>query len=66
VCDALENDLPLVKFGQDEKWAPDKDHHPNHRIDDYGFLYGTRIFLIVLGWAQATILASALGNRFKN
>jgi hypothetical protein len=62
---ALENDLPLVKFGQDEKWAPDTDHHPNYWIDSYGFLYGTRIILIALGWAQATILASALGSRFK-
>lgn len=62
---ALENTLPLVKLGQDEKWAPDRNHRSESFLTNYWFLTWTRWFIIVFGWFQATILAAALANRFK-
>jgi hypothetical protein len=61
----LENSLPLVKLGQDDKWAPDSSLTPKHWFTNYQFLAGFRWSLILAGWAQATILAAALSNRFK-
>ncbi|HEX4019922.1 MAG TPA: hypothetical protein VHX63_02160 [Acidobacteriaceae bacterium] len=74
---ALENELPLVKFGQDDKWAPDPSHNPialgptcllqwTAAFNSYSFLTFVRWFIIVLGWIQATVLAGALGSRFKS
>jgi hypothetical protein len=62
---SLENSLPLVKLGQDDKWAPDSHFTPKHWYTNYQFLADFRWCLILAGWAQATILASALANRFK-
>jgi hypothetical protein len=62
---SLENGLPLVKLGQDDKWAPDPGHRSASWIASYTFLSWFRWFLILAGWAQATILASAIGSRFK-
>jgi hypothetical protein len=62
---SLENSLPLVKLGQDDKWAPDSSLTPKHWFTNYQFLAGFRWSLILAGWAQATILAAALSNRFK-
>ena len=59
---ALENDLPLIRLGQDDKWAPDANYRPSALIK---FLSWLRWFLIVAGWVQATILVSAIGSRFK-
>lgn len=60
---SLENALPLVKLGQDEKWAPD----PNRSgVASYWFLMAVRWVLILTGWTQATILATVLGERFQN
>jgi hypothetical protein len=61
----LENALPLVKLGQDDKWAPDPRYRPTTRLTSYRFLSGFRWFLIVIGWFQATLLATAIGSRFK-
>lgn len=74
---SLENELPLVKFGQDDKWAPDPAHKPvqlgtscllhwTSAFNSYSFLTFVRWLSIVLGWVQATVLAGALGNRFKS
>jgi hypothetical protein len=62
---SLENNLPLIKLGQDDKWAPDWSFTPKRWFTNYQFLAGFRWFLILAGWAQATILAAALTNRFK-
>jgi len=62
---SLENSLPLVKLGQDDEWAPDWSFAPKRWFTNYQFLAGFRWFLILAGWAQATILAAALANRFK-
>jgi hypothetical protein len=62
---SVENGLPLVKFGQDDKWAPDPTCTPAHWYTSYTFLASFRWFLILAGWAQATILASAIKSRFK-
>jgi hypothetical protein len=61
----LENSLPLVKLGQDEKWAPDQRHAAKDWYTSYQFLMWTRWGLILLGWFQATVLAAALSNRLK-
>ena len=63
---SLENALPLVKLGQDEKWAPNPKHGGSHWFTRYTFLASFRWSLILLGWVQATLLASALGSRFKD
>ena len=62
---SLENGLPLVKLGQDEKWAPDPSHQTTSWIESYAFLSWFRWLLILSGWGQATVLASAIGSRFK-
>jgi hypothetical protein len=62
---SLENGLPLVKLGQDEKWAPDPSRQTTSWIESFAFLSCFRWFLILSGWVQATVLASAIGSRFK-
>jgi hypothetical protein len=61
----LENAVPLVKLGQDEKWAPDRRHTPTGPFTDYWFLMWSRWLIILSGWFQATVLAAALSGRFK-
>jgi len=73
----LENAVPLLKLGMDERWMPDLQHRPQpwfpqigwldwlKWFNSYGFLVWFRWALIVSGWAQATILAAALADRFK-
>jgi sRNA-binding regulator protein Hfq len=63
---SLENDLPLVKFGLDDKWAPDQTYKPKDAIVSYDTLQWARVILILLGWLQATVLAAAIGSRFKS
>jgi sRNA-binding regulator protein Hfq len=62
---SLENDLPLVKFGLDDKWAPDPTYRPRDRVVSYNTLRWARVLLILCGWLQATVLAAAIGSRFK-
>jgi hypothetical protein len=62
---SLENDLPLVKFGIDDKWAPDQTYKPKDPIVSYETLRWARVLLILCGWFQATVLAAAIGSRFK-
>jgi hypothetical protein len=77
----LENALPLVKLGMDDKWAPDPFHggdawFPGHgwswclqwlaMFNSYWFLAGVRWFLILFGWFQAAVLGAALTSRFKS
>lgn len=61
----LENSLPLVKLGQDDKWAPDRNYLSRIWITSYWFLMWARWILILSGWFQATVLAAALSRRFK-
>lgn len=73
----LENALPLVKLGMDEKWEPDPSHVPQpwfpklgwldwlKWFNSYWFLAVSRWLLILSGWFQATVLAAALSGRFK-
>jgi hypothetical protein len=61
----LENDLPLVRLGQDDKWAPDRRHQAADWFTSYWFLIWVRGALILFGWFQATVLAAALATRFK-
>jgi hypothetical protein len=62
---SLENDLPLVKFGIDDKWAPDQTYMPKDPVLSYETLRWARVLLILCGWFQATVLAAAIGSRFK-
>lgn len=73
----LENAVPLVKLGIDDKWMPDPRHvpqpwFPEHHdlnwlgyLNCYWFLAISRWLLILSGWFQATVLAAALSGRFK-
>ncbi|MGD0547699.1 MAG: hypothetical protein ABR991_07695 [Terracidiphilus sp.] len=72
----LENAVPLVKLGMDERWMPDLQHQPQlwcqigwlgwlKWFNSYGFLVWFRWLLIVWGWIQATVLAAAVADRFK-
>jgi hypothetical protein len=73
----LENAVPLVKLGMDERWMPDQRHVPQpwfqqvlwldwlKWFNSYGFLMVSRWGLIVWGWVQATILAVSVADRFK-
>lgn len=71
---ALENVLPVDKFGQDSAWAPNPEAVSTKRHTDwrrwlpcieYRWLARLRWTLIVLGWALALILAGAIADRFK-
>lgn len=63
---SLENALPLVKLGQDDKWAPDPNFGSPYSSLIYALLVWSRWFLILSGWVQATVLAAALSSRFKS
>jgi hypothetical protein len=63
---SLENDLPLLKLGFDDKWAPDQNYQAKNPIISYGTLRWARVLIVLLGWFQATVLAAAIGLRFKN
>jgi hypothetical protein len=74
---ALENAVPLVKLGIDEKWMPNPMHKPQPWFpqfrwldwlgwfNSYWFLVWSRVLLIFLGWFQAGVLGAALLRRFK-
>ncbi len=61
----LDNAVPLVKLGQDEKWAPDRRYPGTNWFTNYWFLMWTRWVLILSGWFQAGVLGAALLRRFK-
>jgi hypothetical protein len=73
----LENAVPLVKLGMDEKWMPDPKHKPQPWFpqfrwldwlgwfNSYWFLVVSRVLLIFLGWFQAGVLGAVLLTRFK-
>jgi hypothetical protein len=76
----LENAVPLVKLGVDDKWAPDpanggKAWFPQKTcpcldwlgwFNSYDFLTWSRWGIIILGWFQAAVLGTALTSRFKS
>jgi hypothetical protein len=55
----LENVLPVVRLGQDDKWAP------SNKTWMYVGLARLRWFLILSGWVLAGILTIAIGEQFK-
>jgi hypothetical protein len=71
---ALENILPVVKFGQDDAWGP----NPSFVLPpgktwkrwlprfSYNWLAFARLLLIILGWALAIVLAGVIGELFKS
>ena len=61
----FENAVPLVKLGQDAKWAPDRSWFPKQSSTGYWFLVCTRWALILSGWFQGAVLGAALLGRFK-
>jgi hypothetical protein len=62
---ALENVLPVVKLGQDDKWAPNPAPHvTSPRL--YMNLAAIRWFLILSGWVMGGILAAAVSARFRS
>lgn len=61
----LDNAVPLVKLGQDEKWAPDRRYPETNWFTNYWFLVWSRVVLIYLGWFQSGVLGAALLRRFK-
>lgn len=71
---ALENVLPVVKFGQDDAWGPNPqfDTAPLESWKrwlprfSYNWLAFARLTLILLGWALAIILAGVIGDLFKS
>lgn len=63
---SFESSVPFVKLGLDDKWAPNSNFKSYSILTSYGFLTGFRWFLVVAGWIQGTVLAAALGSRFKN
>ena len=62
---SLENDLPLVKSGLGDKWEPDQTYKSKNPVVSYQALRWARVLLILCGWFQATVLAAAIGSRFK-
>jgi hypothetical protein len=62
---SLENSLPLVKLGQDDRWAPDPGFQSWGHMLVYWLLMWSRWILILMGWLQATVLAAAVSDRFK-
>jgi hypothetical protein len=63
---SLENDLPLLKLGFDDKWAPDQNYRAKDPVISYAILRWARVVLVLFGWFQATVLAAAVASRFKN
>jgi predicted acyltransferase (DUF342 family) len=71
----LENALPMVKLGMDDKWTPDAGPEfcipwfPRrpwlYFVTTYGLLAFTRWLLIFLGWFYSAVLGAALMRRFK-
>ena len=71
----LENAVPLVKLGMDEKWTPNPSRefcqpwiprfHWLYFLSTYGWLNFWRWALIVGGWVQATVLAASVADRFR-
>jgi hypothetical protein len=71
----LENTVPFIKLGMDERWMPNtsvqfrQSWFPQIKwlyfLSTYGLLSFMRWALIVGGWVQATVLAAALADRFK-
>jgi hypothetical protein len=62
----LENELPLVKFGMDDKWAPDPNLPRKGQARTYWWLAGFRWFLIIAGWVQGILLTLGINRRFHD
>ncbi len=62
----LENELPLVKFGMDDKWAPDPNLIARGEAATYWGLAVFRWFLILAGWVQGILLTFGITRRFRD
>ena len=58
---ALENALPILQLGQDEKWAP----NPQKGIVVYWILSILRWIMIIFGWLCGITLGFAVSERLK-
>jgi len=63
---SLENELPLVKLGVDDKWAPDSNLIVRGRPTTYWSLAAFRWFLILSGWIQGILLTVGINRRFHD
>jgi hypothetical protein len=73
----LENAVPAVKLGMDERWMPDRRHLPRpwypqvcwldwlKWFNSYGFLVWFRWWLIASGWAQTTTLPGWVADQLQ-
>jgi hypothetical protein len=71
---ALENAVPVLKLGMDERWMPNGAEVFRQPwcgmtwlpfLSTYWFLCSVRWGLILFGWVQALVLSAALAARFK-
>lgn len=62
----LENELPLIKFGIDDKWGPDPNLVTSGNPQLYWFLAGFRWLLIAAGWIQGILLTVGINRRFRD
>ena len=62
----LENELPLARFGMDDKWAADPNLIAQGKAASYWRLAGLRWFLILAGWAQGILLTLGINRRFHD
>ncbi len=62
----LENELPVVKFGMDDKWAPNPNLIAQGKTATYWWLAGFRWFLILAGWVQGILLTFGITRRFRD
>ena len=63
---SLENELPLVKLGMDDKWAPDSNLIAHGQPTTYWSLAAFRWFLILAGWIQGILLTVGINRRFHD
>lgn len=61
----LENELPLVRFGLDDKWAPATNLSSHGKLLLYWLLSSFRICLILAGWVQGVLLTVGINRRFR-
>lgn len=57
---AIENALPIIKLGQDDKWTPDP------RNSAYWWLSITRWCLIAFGWIAGLLLVYGVNQRIRD
>ena len=62
---SLENDLPLLKLGFDDKWAPDQNYHAKDPIISYETLCWARVLVVLLGGFKPRCLQPLLDSGLR-